>query len=146
MTSSEQLNPRWLTEQGKHTASFSQLASKHVVFWVLFLNSSSPLSKDHKCSASWAGGKRKRHFFSETWHSQLLASSFSSCWGYLTLSECSWAGEGRSVLSAHDTAPWENRRFLAGTSLPPPASSGLGIPLGQLFSSFVGSKFWQQQC
>lgn len=95
-TSSERLNPRWLMEQGKHTASFSQLASKHAVLWVLFLNSSSPLSKDHKCSLCFLRwGEEKDTFSSEIWHSRSLAFSFSSSRGYLTFCERSWAGKGR---------------------------------------------------
>ena len=82
MTSSEWLNPRWLIEQGKHAASFSQLASKHVVFFVRtaaaahFPKITSPLLSEK--------GKEKDTLFSVIWHFQFLALSFSSFGGYLT--------------------------------------------------------------
>lgn len=59
----------------------------------IFKQQQPPLQRSQVLSAFWGGGKEKDTFFSEIWHSQFLALSFSSSSrGYLTFSECSWAG------------------------------------------------------
>lgn len=58
----------------------------------IFKQQQPPLQRSQVLSAFWGGGKEKDTFFSEIWHSQFLALSFSSSRGYLTFSECSWAG------------------------------------------------------
>lgn len=70
-----------------------------------FIFKQPPLQRSQVLCFLRGGRKEKDTSFSEIWHSQFLAFSFSSSRGYLTFSECSWAGWGRirALSSGHST-------------------------------------------